>query len=125
MNPVYASKLKRACTGRDEPVYVYRVIAEGKIAERVRLVACRAGGWREYESEDLGRFKTRDWYAHTTPVDALLHFINKRARWMVGSHQNDQRRFRDEIENAIQSIQRCEAEARRAQQLKDARMCGY
>jgi len=110
---------------RAEPMYVYRVIADGKICERLELIRCSAGGWKRFRSDDLGEFSTREWYPCTCPIDALAHYINQRARRMVGASGSGRRIFRDQIENATNTIQNHSRAERSRQELTDARMCGY
>jgi len=90
---------------RAEPMYVYRVIADGKICERLELIRCSAGGWKRFRSDDLGEFSTREWYPCTCPIDALCHYINQRARWMVAANTHASRELRNQIENATNTIQ--------------------
>lgn len=130
MNPVYKAILKKVSVKHTpirvaEPVYVYRVIADGKICERLELIRCSAGGWKRFRSEDLGDFNTREWYPCTCPLDALVHYINQRARRMVASTESTRRLYRDQIENATNTIQNHARAERSRQELKDARMCGY
>jgi len=110
---------------RAEPMYVYRVIADGKVCERLELIRCSEGGWKRFRSDDLGEFSTREWYPCTCPIDALAHYINQRARRMVGASGSGRRIFRDQIENATNTIQNHARAERSRQELKDARMCGY
>lgn len=115
-------KIKQA-----EPMYIYRVCAEGRGAERLEHLRSKAGGWNEYRQMNTGcTFKTRTWHPHTTPIDALLYFISDRVSLMAGC-TIDRRRdsLRAEIENAIRHIERCLSENKSAQERKDARMCGY
>ena len=108
-----------------DPIFVYRVIADGQVCERLELIECKAGGWRRFRSEELGDFNTREWYPHTTPIDALCHYINQRARFMVAADGNARRTYRDQIENATNTIQAHSRAERSRQELKDARLCGY
>lgn len=110
-----------------EPVYVYRVTKEGRGAERLEHVRSKAGGWNHYRTmSDSIPFKTRQWFPHTTPIDALLYFISERTSLMVGCTIERRRdALRGEVENAIRAIEKCLSENRTAQEQKDARMCGY
>ena len=127
MNPKYAAILKKTSIRRADPVYVFRVAKEGRGTERLEHRRSKAGGWNEYREMTTGCvFKTRAWYPHTTPIDALLYFISERVSLMAGC-TIDRRRdaLRAEVENAIRHIERCLSENRTAQERKDARMCGY
>jgi len=87
-------------------MYVYRVIADGAHVERLRLISVKAGGWKEFESESLRRFKTRAWYPHTTAEDALLWYIGEQARLMSGCVLETRRvHLRMNIERAINTLQ--------------------
>jgi len=112
-------------TNTAQPMYIYRVIADGKICERLELVRCSAGGWKRYRSDDIGEFSTREWYSCTCPIDALCYYINQRARRMVTANTLSSRLLRDQIENATNTIQNHARAERSRQEQKDARMCGY
>ena len=59
------------------------------------------------------------------PVDALLHYINQRARRMVTGNVQASLHLLDQIENAVNTIQGHLVAERRERELKDQRMCGY
>jgi len=125
MSPTYKAILKRTSIRVAEPVYIFRVIADGKICERLELIRCSKGGWKRFRSEGIGEFSTREWYPCTCPIDALCHYINQRVRRMVTANTLASRQLRDQIENATNTIQNHARAERSRQEQKDARMCGY
>lgn len=120
MNPVYGKWLQRAKTGRDEPVYVFRPLINGKGCVEVQYLGSKAGGWHRYREVSTGHeYSTRDWYANTTEIDCLLVFIRRNAARAAKADNDVERdQFLLTIDHATLRI----AEVVR---LNAARMCGY
>jgi len=98
----------------ENPVIVYRVIANGTHIQPLEHIESKRGGWHTYKilqpDPTAGEtFKTQTWYAAMSPMGAVLHALGLSASRLrvltmcLAVPDDNTRRWRDEADEELKT----------------------
>lgn len=98
----------------ENPVIVYRVIADGTHIQPLEHIESRRGGWHTFKIRQPDpmagvTFNTRTWYAAMSPMGAVLHALGLSASRLrvltmrLAVPDENTRRLRDEADKELET----------------------